>query len=232
MQTNLTEKIQKLLSLAQSNVEAEAKAAMLRAQALMAENDLSMEEVIAIAPEEEEAEEVRVDKGTDTIAYWQKLLASVISKNFRCQMFFRSYRNHRRDIVLVGMPKDVEVAQETMKFAFASANNCWKKYRKGQDYPSRRITEAAKKDFMIGFTRGLRDAFAEQVKEKAIVLVQNPKVDDYMNAIPLKGKEPLVQRNRVADANAEARGYEDGKRMNDTGGFLSGSASSGAPAMA
>lgn len=185
---------------------------MLKAQLLMAAHNLSMEQVTAVRPEEGDAVvEKTAQKPNRTIQYWQKLLTSVITGNFRCTCVYRSYRNGTRDIVIIGMPEDVEACRETLAFAFQSAKNCWERYRKTRTYRNRRTTESAKKDYMIGFAVGLRDAFAAQVKEKALVLVRSSKIDDYVSNMRLRS-EPGVRRNRRVDRHAQQSGYEEGRR--------------------
>ncbi len=214
----IVSRIRKLLSLATSDVEEEARAAMLKAQALMAAHDLRMDQVGAEAGEEDGAVvEETVDKEGRTIQYWQKLLTTVITRNFRCAVVYRSYRNGTRDIVIVGMPEDVQACRETLTFSFRSARNCWDRYRRTRKFPERKATERAKKDYMIGFAAGLRDAFASQVKEKAIVLSRKQKVDQHLNGMRLRS-EPAVRRNIRVDRHAQQRGYEEGRR--GRGGLL------------
>ena len=225
MDTIITEKIRKLLNLATSDVEEEARSAMLKAQALMAAHDLSMEQVSAMGGangngfdgENGGVVEHTLEKPGRTIQYWQKLLTTVITRNFRCACLYRSWRNGSRDIVIIGMPQDVEACRETLTFSFNSARNCWSRYRKTRTFRDRRATESAKRDYMIGFAVGLRDAFAAQVKEKAIVLSRKAAVDEYMGTMRLRS-EPAVRRNARVDRHAQQRGYEEGRR--GRGGLL------------
>lgn len=217
----IVEKIGKLLSLATSDVEEEARAAMLKAQALMAAHNLSLEQVATFSGGSDRGRtgglgqgpvvEQTVEKPARTIQYWQKLLTSVVTENFRCACVYRSYRNGSRDIVIIGTPTDVAVCRETLVFSFHSAINCWSRYRATRTFRSRRSLEASKRDYMIGFTRGLRDAFAAQVKEKAIVLVRPAQVDDHLSGMHLRS-EPAVRRNFMVDRHAQRRGYEEGRR--------------------
>jgi hypothetical protein len=223
----IADKVKKLLNLASSDVEEEARTAMLKAQALMAAHDLSMEQVSAFdgdgnrdrrgGRDHEPVVEHTLEKPVRTIQYWQKLLTTVITENFRCACVYRSYGNGSRDIVIIGTPADVEVCRETLTFSFHSAINCWSRYRTTRTFRNRRSLEAAKRDYMIGFARGLRDAFAAQVKEKAIVLVRPGKVDAYMGGMRLRS-EPAVRSNFLVDRHAQRRGYEEGRR--DRGGLL------------
>lgn len=217
----ITGRIQKLLNLATSDVEEEARTAMLKAQELMAAHDLSMEHIHALGedgdPPGDQVVERTVEKSGRTIQYWQKLLTMVITRNFRCVCLYRSYRNGSRDIVIVGIPDDVEACRETLTFSFHAALNCWYRYRRGRVFRDRRATAAAKRDYMIGFAVGLRDAFAAQVREKSIVLSRRVQVQDYMKGLRLRS-EPGVRRNVRVDRDARQRGYEEGRR--GRGGLL------------
>ena len=224
MDSVITTRIQKLLNLAASDVEEEARTAMLKAQELMAAHDLSMEHITALRDDaagavsaDAQVVEETVEKQGRTIQYWQKLLTTVITRNFRCACLYRSYRNGSRDIVIVGMPEDVTACRETLTFSFHAAINCWQRYRRSRTFRDRRATEAAKRDYMIGFAVGLRDAFSAQVKEKAIVLSRREVVDRYMNGMRLRS-EPGVRRNLRVDRDAQQRGYEEGRR--GRGGLL------------
>lgn len=214
-------KIQKLLNLASSDVEEEARTAMLKAQALMAAHDLSMEQISALGEdheaEEEQVVEQTVEKNGRTVQYWHKLLTMVITRNFRCACLYRSYGNGTRDIVIVGMPDDVHACRETLTFSFRAATNCWTRYRKSRTFRNRCATEAAKRDYMTGFAVGLRDAFAAQVREKALVISRREQVDQYMKGLRLRS-EPSVRWNVRVDRDAQQRGYEEGRR--GRGGLL------------
>lgn len=220
-QETLTVRIKKLLALSSSDFEAEARAALLKAQELMEEHGISMAQVGSTNTERDEfgsIAEGAVDKGSKTIASWQKRLARVVAENFRCRIFFRSYRTYERDIMVYGLKQDVEVAQEVINFALLSARNNWQKYKKARErregkMPSRAHTEALKNDYMRAFTQGVKEAFEKQVREKAIVLTLDPRVPKY-------AKEKLnltIESNRAQktlhDADAHASGYQDGLRI-------------------
>lgn len=217
MDAVLVSKVQKLLNLATSDVEEEARSAMLKAQALMAANNLSMDHIHAIRPAPDEVIEKTAEKDSKTIQYWHKLLTSVITRNFRCSCLYRSYRNGTRDIVIIGLTQDVEMCHETLTFSFQAAKNCWNRYRRSRTFRTRAATEAAKKDYMVGFAVGLRDAFADQVKEKAIVLTKSQRVDEYVRERAVR-REPAMQRNGRVDRHAQAHGYSEGRR--GKGGYL------------
>ena len=215
MSSPLAERIQKLLSLATSDVEHEAQAAMLKAQALMAEHDLTMHDLGGVVDDSPAVSEIAVDKREQTIQYWQKLLARVVARNFRCQVYYRRLSSGRRDIILVGTTEDAEIAHETVVFAFQSARACWDRYRRQRTFSSRKHTEAAKRDFMVGFAVGLRDAFSRQVKEKALTVVPHPAIQEHLSQKRFRS-EPRVKINNAVDLHAQQHGYRDGTRLSET----------------
>lgn len=216
----LTEKIQKLLALASSDFEAEAKAALLKAQALMAEYGISLGEVNAHQARDtfDGVSQSVIDKGSSRIATWQKRLSRIVAENFRCRTFFRSYGNHRRDLLIYGKSDDVEIAKQTVEFALISARNNWQRYKKSREkregkMPSRAHTEALKNDYMKAFASGVKEAFAKQVREKAIVLVVDPVVTKYADEVLHLGTEARPATTTLRDAHAYSSGYQDGLRI-------------------
>lgn len=218
METTLIKKVQKLLALTESSFEAEAKAAMLKAQELMSQNGLTMSQINGVSDDDTDVIEAQLNPGSKRILNWQRWLSGTIAQNFRCQTMYRSYSGeYGRQLILYGMPEDVQVCTEVIKFAFQSARNCWKKFKAQRDRihgkpASRRITEAIKNDYMVAFAHGVRDAYKKQVEEKAIVLVQNPKIERYTEALNLRSARSY-QRTTANDTEATASGYRDGSRI-------------------
>lgn len=103
------EKIKKLLALAQSPSEAEAKAALLKARKLMAEYKLT--EADLKEAEEQPVKDILTDitcsKRRDP---WIVNLSTIIGRNYCCQGYIR--RNKHKQTILIGfigLENDVEV---------------------------------------------------------------------------------------------------------------------------
>lgn len=80
--SNIANKIQKLLNLANNNPSSEeAQAALLKAQQLMAEHNIHVEASVEIKPE---LTKEFVQGGHN--CQWQRLLAKLIADNFRCYL--------------------------------------------------------------------------------------------------------------------------------------------------
>ena len=101
--------IKKVLELSKNNPsEEEAKAAALKAQELLAKYNIKESDI------DEETSENIVEKFTDVgLAKWKYTLASVIARNFRCQMFMCGRR-----IYFYGYETDTEVACSTFEYLY------------------------------------------------------------------------------------------------------------------
>lgn len=210
---DIKDKIAKLLALAESDNENEAKQALLRARELMAKHKMRPEEC-------QKAENVKVMRATLDINCtamtnpWATALACCIAENYCC----RAYRLHKQGgktntIGLVGLEEDFEICKSVLLYAY----DCVMSYCKHQI--SRNPWEPAgtyrKKcnAYGYGFVYGLDKAFEEQ-KEKnqewGLVLVVPKAVDDSMQDM---GKKSSFGRDGTdLDTVAyRAQGYNDGK---------------------
>ena len=222
----LEDKIRKLLSLASSDFEEEARSAMLKAQELMAKHNISMEDVSAITVDPVEVFDTYVDLGRKTIPVWHGSLANLIAKNFRCELYTKSEGYHNRKLKIFGDRKDVDACLPVIEFALLSMENCWKKYYASRKQTvgqasSRQITEMIKNDYMRGFISGVREAFDKQVKEKAIVLVKDALVVRYQNNLGLRAA-PRNIKGSMGDAHASSSGYNDGRSIRGGSRITSG----------
>ncbi|MEN6348731.1 MAG: DUF2786 domain-containing protein [Syntrophomonas sp.] len=200
-------KIKKLLAKAQGNPFAEeAQAAILKAQELMAKNDLTtvdinqfvLEQQVVLVPVTEPAR----------VFWWQKMLASIIAHNFRCYAFFAG--RGRAIIEFLGKKLDVEIAKEVYLFALAHINYFSKLYIKRQSHVTGSTT-GIKNDYIRGFLSGLVKGFEKQVLENTwgLVLVKDSAVDEAYNNIDfVKDRTPKIL---TAQDNAAIReGYIKG----------------------
>ena len=118
---DIVEKIKRLLALGDENkndADSEAKAAMLKAQELMAKYDISIEEC-----EEQEGPEYAHEICEHKWDYAYRIpLASVLAKNFRCMTY-----NKGKRIVFMGHPSDAKICRATFEYAYQSwrtGGNC------------------------------------------------------------------------------------------------------------
>lgn len=222
--TEVTRKIQKLLALAKDQEgTAEAENAMLKAQALLLKNNLTMDSIQFMTIEEEkEAIEETFNDGGKNLADWKKVLAAVIAKNFRTEALVQKNRQGTF-INLVGLTEDVQVAQSIIQFAWKVADQGATEYirqnRETTEYKKyerigrhKAYSNAVKRDYLYGFIDGLREKFKKQVEEKALVLVKDALVVRKLRSMNIRTTHSPV-KGGVGDVNASRAGFVAGKNM-------------------
>jgi hypothetical protein len=210
---NIISKIEKLLALAGNNPsEAEAQAAMLKAQKLMAEHNLDMSTFKEAGEVKKEVEQVWVKGGHN--CNWMIRLAQVVAENFRCNLL----RGTGYGLVFIGLKEDVAICTQVFNFASHTMDRNMTKLRR--QYRKQGLsTEGISGDYAMGFISGLRDKFKEQVENNnwGLVLVKDNAVMEYTEKVKNpKGKgssgKPL---KRSGDPTLYAKGYLDGKSLAD-----------------
>ena len=179
----IIDRIKKLLALAKDNADAaEATAAALMAQKLIAKHDVSKDELHEGEPEEI----AEVVSGEIKGKPWGKRLASVIADNFRCQHFYnwsgsRSHwtgraRKESETVTFVGYDTDAEAATVTFNRLFEIGNRladaeCRRARReKGTAY-------GVRNSFLLGLVEGIKRELEKQCV--ALMLVRPKAVDAY-----------------------------------------------------
>jgi hypothetical protein len=204
-------RIRKLLALAGNNSnEHEVYAAMLKAQALLLNNGLEMQD---ITPEQKSRSRVVTEEHleeTKWVANWKVMVAAPIAKNMRCTLLKYPVAGGGRTLGLVGMADDVAVAREVIAFAWAAYESLSAAFMRG--YRGGRAT-AVKNDYLLGFSRGLEERFAAQVKSMALVIVQDKEVGQYLGRMNVRSGSTMRMTTQ-GDANAYGQGYNDGKSLN------------------
>lgn len=161
------DKIRKLLKLAESPNENEAKMALLKARELMAEHKLSEEEVA----ETLKKKVIRMNTHlscTKRIDPWMIGLSNVIGEAYRCNsLSWRKSNSKTYEIGFSGFEDDIELCTELFRYAVKCVQDrneeAAKKLRKA--YPGLKISEyirAGRNSYGFGFTAGLKYAFDEQ----------------------------------------------------------------------
>jgi hypothetical protein len=132
-QERILEKVKNMLNTTSEKgaTEQEAQNALLNAQRLLAKHGLSMEDVEAVADEEQR--KVEVDENyTDAVRteWWQGRMAKVIADNFKCFYYMSKLYGGKQRIVFVGAKEDAEVAKMVYLFASSVLPHLAKKYLK------------------------------------------------------------------------------------------------------
>jgi hypothetical protein len=213
--TEVVTKIRKLFALAESDFEAEAESAILKAQELLLQHGLTMTDVEADPSEEKPkvAATEAVDHGRKNVPGWHKRLAVTIARNFRCEVFtdfYDEYDGSGRHIKFLGLEEDAVSAKVTMEFAIRAGNAMWKRFKKEHVHSgSSRTTTAIRNDYFRGFVKGIETRFAEQVTEKALVLVKDAVVEREYRKMNLR-KGQASRQSTAGSEHATSAGYRDG----------------------
>ena len=218
MAIDYKEKIRKLLALAESPVEAEAKAALLKARQLMAEHKLT--EIDVKAAEKQAVKDILTDitcsKRRDS---WIVKLSGVIGENYCCKNYSRRYKGQQtRTIGFIGFEDDVEICIGIFKYAVDCIHAGVQRIKKENESYSSNYIKNLYDSYGYGFVNGISAAFAAQ-QEK------NKEEWGLVLAVPKEVKEAsqhlvsLYFKARIQDAilpDGYARGYSEGKEFDPT----------------
>lgn len=221
MAIDYKEKIRKLLALAESPVEAEAKAALLKARQLMAEHKLTERDC-----KEAEKQAVR-DVRTDITCSkrrepWIIPLSATIGENY-CRKGYRNrrYGEQTNTVGFIGLEDDVEVCVAIFKYAVdcirAGVKNIKREYSGYPAYLSKLIKRECD-SYGYGFVLGIQEAFKKQEEENrqewGLVLVMPKEVKEASQHL---GHEQFKSRAEESISyDAYRQGYSDGKEFDPT----------------
>lgn len=211
---DIKEKIAKLLALAESPNEHEAKAALLKARTLMARYKLRPEE-IKQGGEPKVKEVLTGITCTKMTNAWASQLAAIVAEHYCCKSYRSRYSGAKKvEIGLVGLEDDLEVCTRIFKYAYdcvlAHCKEIRTKYR--DCYTAAHVRELANA-YGFGFAQGLHAAFqaqAEQHQEWGLVMVTPKAVMDVVSQMGRPSAFGSVARGSMADMLKE-KGYADGE---------------------
>lgn len=217
----IIDRIKKLLALAKNNPSAaEATAAALKAQKLIADNDVSKDELY-----DEKPEDIAKIESQDIIGKpWAVYLARAIADNFRCQHYFTESgyrgwsgrtRKTGRKAVFVGYETDAEAAQVTFDRLFEIGERL-------ADAECRRAkrtygtTAGVRNSFLVGdghstgYVSGIRSELEKQSKE--LMLVRPKAVSDFYEEMSKGfGNMHTGIRSNGYNSDSAGRGYKAGR---------------------
>lgn len=165
------DKIRKLLALANNNPnENEAMAAALKAQKLMAEYNIELDQLEDKPAQREITKEIYLSSDKHEMKKWKIGLASIIAKNFRCQV----YLLNSKDVVFYGYKEDAKIALQVFSFLYETGNKLAVRYynkckKEGQE------TRGLMNTYLAGFRKGVADILEKQCVTLMIVTPQEVK---------------------------------------------------------
>lgn len=215
------EKIRKLLALAESPVEAEAKAALLKARQLMAEHKLTERD--CKEAEKQAVKDIRTDiTCSKRREPWIIPLSATIGENYCC----KGYRNRRygeqtNTVGFIGLEDDVEICVEIFKYAVdcirAGVKNIKREYADYTAYYSKSIKQECD-SCGYGFVLGIQEAFKQQEEENrqewGLVLVMPVEVKEASKHLGHEHFKSRAEEN--ISPGAYRQGYADGKEFDPT----------------
>ena len=212
MAANIKDKIAKLLALADSPNENEAKAALLKARALMAEHKLCPDDCQKAASEKvvRELTDITCTAMTNP---WAVGLSAVIAEHYCCKAFRQRVPGRKVNTIgFVGLEDDFEVCKRIFLYAYDCVISTCKSQIKRDRLDEPGTYREKCNAYGRGFVAGVNKAFEEQKEqhqEWGLVLVVPQAVTDAMADMGKPTAFGKIKRNRTADAYREL-GYQDG----------------------
>ena len=219
MEMNYKVKIKKLLALAESPVEAESRAALLKARELMARHKLSERDLKDEGGQEVKDVELEItcSKRRDP---WIVNLSGVIAENYCCKGYRRhSSGSQTQRMGFIGFEDDVEICAAVFKYAVdcvqAKVKEIKKEYKKHgfrADY-IKKLCDS----YGYGFVNGADKAFKRQQEELpqewGLVLATPKEVQEasaHWRQHEFKARAAQAENLHIT---AFSSGYADGKRF-------------------
>lgn len=224
---NIRDKIAKLLALSESPNENEARAALLKARALMAEHKLRPEEIQAHHQDKVVKKTIGLTC-TKMTNPWVMHLGHVIAKHYCCAAF-RGVRPRMKTVSLglIGFEEDLEVCERIIRYAHSCVEARCRELRTIGRRCGQSGTEIRKScnAYGYGFCKGLQQAYTEQNQkhqEWGLVLTTPQPVLDTVNA--MGKKTPFAKydlsgqlRDYAAMGMADGKRFDPGKRLPQQG---------------
>lgn len=213
----IKDRIAKLLALAESPNENEARAALLKARELMAENKLRPEDCQKAHSRKVRRENVDV-ACSKTKYQWAVDLSAIIAKHYCCRAFRTHWGGKRMyQIGFVGLEDDFEICKRIFLYAF----DCIKVrsdeiFKKNADMYVSTYRRSLAESYGWGFCLGLKRAFERQTEEKrqewGLVMVVPQEVNDAMSDM---GEGGIFKAGDIRGDGRRymAQGYRDGEKF-------------------
>ncbi|MBF6625656.1 DUF2786 domain-containing protein [Aerococcaceae bacterium zg-BR9] len=228
----ILDKIRNLLKLAEDGAnDEESQTALIMAQKLMLKHKISQNELNESGQNEIVLKSLSVYK---RLFWWEKILATVIAKNFRVMLYVQSNRLPYqaatvRKIVYLGYPEDTELAYEVFHLAAESMKYHASYHLKSLQAENPSVSTAyLRKAYYKGFIDGLSEKFEQQRRqmqsENAVyeIMVQVPRDVKEAFEEQVRGKRKLkYTAPKFSKENAAySEGYQKGSQLSLTKDYL------------
>ncbi len=209
---NIADKISKLLALAESPYESEAKAALLKARQLMAEHKLRPEDFEKV----KDQPVIRHLSGvfsTKLTTPWAFQLAANIAKHYCCRSYRSSQKGKKRsEVGFVGFAEDAQACSLAFSYAFDYVMKRYLAIKQEVNAPAPVVRQMCH-SYGWGFCVGLEEAFEAQTTEHqdwGLVMVVPKAVEDNV-ATMKKGRAYSTPNRDTWSSRYAAMGQSDGR---------------------
>lgn len=216
----LLNKVKKLLALASSANEHEAKIAAEKAQELMLRHNLSMQE-ITLSDEDYAEIEILSVCGINKA---QNLIINILQKHFFVKAILSynpiSYTGNKRNphikIVFYGTKANIEVAKYVFEYLKSTYARLWRDYKKQNSA----LTERYRYSYHLGLTRGINanlEALKTKVQdEMGLVVIEDPMLKKRVENIKPRKDSPLpVDQQVIDDGKTEGSKIKISRALSD-----------------
>lgn len=221
METDYKAKIRKLLALAESPYEGEAKAALLKARQLMAEHKLTEAELGDAASKSVKniLTDITCSKRREP---WIIDLSAVIGENYCCQSYrSRFEREQTNRVGFIGFEDDVELCVEIFQYAVDCVRVEIKRRKKEYAGLPDRLRKQLADSYGYGFAAGVSDAFeaqqAENEQKWGLVMVMPQEVIDASQHLGHEDFSAQAQdsilRSSFTDGRADGQAFDPARRL-------------------
>jgi hypothetical protein len=229
-QQDIIEKVQKLLALATSPNENEAKLAAAKAHELLTKYNMSLDEVEA-SKLDEEYEAFDRDMGRSTQPREDRFIYSILQKFFYVKVlthkFYekqdspyvnRQYRK-RYKFTLVGRRHNVQIARYVYDFLLRAFRSSFLDFCRRCEIPTGERKGAVRNGYYHGLIRGLQDQLAQNLQKVSpdttalVAAMKDPNIDKFIEDMFGKLKDNQPKRTDYVDQQALMAGYRQGQQM-------------------
>lgn len=209
---DIKDKIKKLLALATSANENEARDALLKAKALMAKNKLAESDFMDV--QEQKMVHVTCDKvtwTTDSGNIWMANLCQILCDNYLCTAAWQTVKGGRtHTLMITGMSEDADLCKSVVEYAVEFVLGAIKRLQRRYSGDPKSIATS----YATGFVKGLELAFEIQQDEHpewALVVVKPDEVRKYEDGL---GSKAVRTKKAQFNALAYMNGQNDGMEFN------------------
>lgn len=198
----LMNKVNKLLALAGNNPsQEEANAAYLKAQELIAEYNLNMDEF-----SEQRDEIVMMPTIHSNNEGYRTTLAMILAKNFRCRVIMSG-----NQVNFIGYKTDAEVCVQVFNHAYKVSHNAGLRLER-QARKEGRSTRGVANSYWLGFCAGIKEVLDEQCKALMIIVpdevneeVKSRASGSYKGGVRLRGTDISAYNSGKSDGRSHMR---------------------------